>query len=150
MEKLKLIITGDPIAKMRPRFRIAGKAPRQFISSYSVQGELEEMYKFLIKQQLPRGFFVIKNPVFLHLWFGLCRPRNHFGTGRNSGKLKPSAPKFPQVMPDIDNYEKFILDCMNKIVFKDDRLVISIRSDKRYTENPRTEIMVQELDQGKN
>jgi len=103
------------------------------------------MIKYLIKEQLPAGFEPIKNPVFLHLWFGLGRPVNHFGTGKNSGKIKDSSPAFPAVMPDIDNYEKFILDCMNGIVFVDDRQVVSIRSDKRYTLNPRTEVNITEL-----
>jgi len=105
------------------------------------------MTRFFIKQQLPGDFQPIKSPVYLHLWFGLRRPQDHFGTGRNSGQLKGSAPQFPAAMPDFDNLEKFIVDCMNKIIFKDDRQIVSCRTDKRYSDRPRTEIMVQELDQ---
>lgn len=103
------------------------------------------MIEFFIKQNLPPDFEPIGGAVYLHLWFGICRPKNHFGTGRNSGKLKSSAPHYPIVMPDFDNFEKFICDCMNKIVFKDDKQIVSCRSDKRYSDQPRTEILIQEL-----
>jgi Holliday junction resolvase RusA-like endonuclease len=49
-------------------------------------------------------------------------------------------------LPDFDNLEKFAVDSINKIVFEDDKQIVSCRTDKRYSERPRTEILIKELD----
>lgn len=49
--------------------------------------------------------------------------------------------------PDIDNLEKFILDCANDILFPDDSMIVSLKSTKHYSNNPRTEIEVMSLKQ---
>ena len=41
-------------------------------------------------------------PVELRLGFDLPRPAGHSGTGRNAGTVKPSAPTYPTVAPDLD------------------------------------------------
>ena len=60
--------------------------------------------------------------------------------------MKSSAPKYPAKLPDFDNLEKFAVDSMNKIVFDDDKQIVSCRTDKRYSERPRTEILIIELE----
>ena len=49
-------------------------------------------------------------------------------------QLNPKAPQYSTKKPDIDNYIKFYLDCMNKIVYLDDSQVIEITAIKQYTE----------------
>jgi Holliday junction resolvase RusA-like endonuclease len=44
--------------------------------------------------------------------------------------------------PDIDNLEKFYLDCATGIIWPDDSIVSVIRSKKCYDENPRTEMEI--------
>lgn len=44
--------------------------------------------------------------------------------------------------PDGDNLIKFVLDGMNKIVWKDDAKVCHLKIQKIYSDNPRTEIDV--------
>jgi len=46
---------------------------------------------------------------------------------------------------DLDNYVKGILDSLNKIIFKDDRQVVSIIANKRPDTNERVEIQIEEL-----
>jgi hypothetical protein len=41
-----------------------------------------------------------EGPVGLALVFTLTRPKGHFGTGRNAGTVKLSAPTWPVVKPD--------------------------------------------------
>lgn len=48
----------------------------------------------------------------------------------------------PDKRPDIDNYDKYILDVLHEICYADDKNVISVRSDKFYALDPRTEINV--------
>ncbi len=44
--------------------------------------------------------------------------------------------------PDLDNLEKFILDCGNKVLWKDDSQIVSLSSKKIYSLMPRTEIEI--------
>lgn len=44
--------------------------------------------------------------------------------------------------PDIDNLQKFYLDCFNGQLYEDDKLVVKIESAKRYTRNPRIEVTI--------
>ena len=53
--------------------------------------------------------------------FNIKRPKSHW----NKYSLKPSAPLYPiGRIGDIDNYVKFYMDCMNKVVYLDDSQVI--------------------------
>ncbi len=47
--------------------------------------------------------------------------------------------------PDLDNYVKFILDIMNRIVYEDDRQVFRLNCQKIWSTNPRIEIEIQEV-----
>lgn len=40
----------------------------------------------------------------------LPRPRSHYGTGRDVGRLRPSAPAFPTTTPDVDKLARVVLD----------------------------------------
>lgn len=51
----------------------------------------------------------------------------------------------PTVRPDIDNLVKIVLDGLNGVAFMDDKQVIELYAIKRYSAEPRTEIMVEEL-----
>ena len=70
------------------------------------------------------------------LEFTMPRPKSHFGTGRNAGKLKNSAPKHHLHTPDLDNLVKFVLDAMNGQFYVDDSQIISINCSKRLADSP--------------
>jgi Holliday junction resolvase RusA-like endonuclease len=93
-----------------------------------------------------QGMDIIAGPVELIIWFCVSRPKSHYRTGKNTQMVKASSPKHPVTRFDIDNYLKFIFDCMNGIVFKDDCQVVAVTAKKEYTESPRTVIHIHELD----
>lgn len=51
----------------------------------------------------------------------------------------------PTTKPDIDNLFKAVTDACTGIVWKDDNQIVSTKSDKFYSEEPRVEIYVEEL-----
>lgn len=75
-----------------------------------------------------------KGPLGLIIWFQMPRPQGHFGTGRNAGILKESAPKKPQSKPDVSKCVRAIEDSLTGIVWKDDSQVVYILTGKRYAE----------------
>lgn len=143
---MKIIIPGNPRAKMRHRtFARKTKSGKTFVGTYNPQKPDEGSFIEFLMTQIPKDLEPITDPIYIQIWYGLPRPVSHYGTGKNAGKLKPSAPKYPARKPDIDNFEKFIFDCLNGIIYKDDSQICSCRHDKRYSENPRTEIEVRRL-----
>lgn len=60
------------------------------------------------------------------------RPKSHYGTGRNAGKLKDTAPYYPLLKPDYDNIEKVIADSLNGLAYLDDKQVIDSHCLKLY------------------
>jgi Holliday junction resolvase RusA-like endonuclease len=133
----RIIVPGNPIAKRRPRFARRGK----FVQTYNDQ-ETEES-KFLFHVLHEWDFPIIENKsIAIQFIFEMKRPKSHFGTGKNSGKLKQKAPYNHTKKPDIDNMVKFCLDVLNGVVFKDDSLITFLVAEKRYSENPRTIINI--------
>jgi Holliday junction resolvase RusA-like endonuclease len=45
--------------------------------------------------------------------------------------------------PDCTNMQKFYEDCLKGLIFKDDSQVISVHSQKYYSQNPRTLIEIE-------
>ena len=54
----------------------------------------------------------------------------------------------PGTRPDVDNYLKAVLDGMNRLVFRDDCLVVSATVAKFYSSRPRLEVVVAPLGRG--
>lgn len=67
--------------------------------------------------------------------FLLRRPAGHYGTGRNAGVLKASAPKYPTGRPDLDKTARAVLDALTQSgLIADDALVVDLHAHKRYAE----------------
>lgn len=75
--------------------------------------------------------------------FHIKRPKAHFRTGKYSNELKKTAPVYHTKRPDIDNFVKFYMDCMNKVVYLDDSQAIEIHAKKEYDDKQSyTEIII--------
>lgn len=78
--------------------------------------------------QIPTG-----TPVAVELEFVLPRPRGHYGTGRNRGQLRPSAPTRPAVKPDVDKLARAALDALTASgIYHDDAQVAALYVTKVY------------------
>lgn len=80
-----------------------------------------------------RGARTIEGAVAVHITFDFPRPLNHYGTGRNAGILKPSAPRFMTTRPDIDKLTRACLDSLTAAgVYVDDNRVVELMINKEY------------------
>lgn len=82
-----------------------------------------------------RGWAPLDGPVEASMVFSFTRPKGHFGTGRNRGVLKPSAPARPDVTPDLSKLIRSTEDAITTAGgYRDDALIVSYRrAEKRYT-----------------
>jgi len=55
--------------------------------------------------------------------------------------LKEYGVILPAIRPDLDNFDKFILDVMHDVLYDDDKRVVEIQSFKKYSSEPRTTII---------
>jgi crossover junction endodeoxyribonuclease RusA len=86
-------------------------------------------------------------PVEVWLAFELPRPQDHFGTGRNAGALKASAPSWHTITPDLDKLVRAVLDaCTDTRVWTDDSQVVTLMATKRFANpHPGVHITISEL-----
>ena len=71
--------------------------------------------------------------VTVEVVFFLPRPKSHFGTGRNAGILKDSAPHHPTGVPDIDKLCRSTLDGLKEGgAYHDDAQVVNLIARKNY------------------
>jgi len=71
--------------------------------------------------------------IVLEVTFRLPRPKGHYGTGRNAGLLKPTAPFHPNGRPDLDKLLRSTFDALGEAgVWGDDAQVVTVRGAKKY------------------
>ena len=74
--------------------------------------------------------------VSLRCEFVFPRPLSHYGTGKNAGKLKDSAPLHHTKTPDLDKLIRSagdsISDAVARVLLYSDAQIVSIYATKRY------------------
>ena len=120
----KYIIPGQPIPLARPRFYNG----RVIDCQVGEKNAAATYLKFLHKGPI----IPLEGPLHITINFFMKKPKKgnkHFHSSR----------------PDLDNLIKFILDVCNDVLYKDDAQIAQICSEKIYDDEPRTEIIIEEL-----
>lgn len=79
----------------------------------------------------------------LRLGFEMPRPAAHYGTGRNAGLIKSSAPSWPTSMPDLDKLTRCVSDaCTDGGLWHDDAQVVVLHAAKRYVGEGRPGVLI--------
>ena len=128
------VIPGKPIAKKRPRFARRGK----FVTTYNDQETEEGRVLWEIKQQWKES--PIEGPISISFGFFLPFPKS--ASKKNVEKMLSGFIRATKC-PDLDNYEKFYMDCMNEVVYRDDSQVWRKKGSKVYAKEPCTEIFLE-------
>jgi Holliday junction resolvase RusA-like endonuclease len=131
LKKHNIVIKGNPVPQKRHKFA------RGF--SYDPSSKDKKTTKLQIKSQY-KNKSIHEGPVSIFINFYMQRPKNHYRTGKFNNMLKANKELHHIKRPDIDNLLKFILDCMNGIVYKDDSQVFCCTAQKLYGEEPQTTI----------
>ena len=88
---------------------------------------------------------LLTGPLFLSVAFYLARPGGHFGTGRNAGAVKDSAPRYPATRPDATKLLRALEDGLTGVAWRDDAQVVIQLARKRYGTPERADIIIEEL-----
>jgi crossover junction endodeoxyribonuclease RusA len=86
-------------------------------------------------------------PVSLLAIFSLPRPKGHYGTGRNAGIIRASAPPFPAGRPDLDKLLRAVLDGLTAGgAWRDDSQVARLMAQKVWGQ-PGCRIEIEDLEE---
>lgn len=91
---------------------------------------------------------LLLGPLNVEIRLYFHRPKGDYGTGRNAGKLKPSAPSHKITSPDLFKCARGVEDALQGIVYKNDSQIVVEKLEKFFCgidERPRAEITVIEL-----
>lgn len=136
-DPITIMIPGAPHGKGRPRFRRNGGT---YTPSHTRNYETA-VGRITAKEMAGRD--PITTPVHVEL-------RAHFEIPKSWPAGKKTDALLGRVRPtggyDIDNICKAVLDGMNKIAYRDDSLVVSIRASKVYSEQPFVVAMVKPIE----
>lgn len=77
-----------------------------------------------------------EGPVKMTITFFLLRPKSHFGSGKNSGNLKPAAPQHPTGKPDMTKLVRPVEDSLKGLVWRDDSQIVETVAKKVYCSEP--------------
>jgi len=143
MSEATLVIRGEPVAAARARATsIAGK-PRVFTPKANTA--YVDQVRMAWKDRP-----MLEGDIAVEIICRFSRPKSHFGTGRNAGILKPSAPRYRSSKPDCDNLAKLICDGLNGFAYRDDAQVVSLSVVKAYADvgsSPMTIVTLRALPQ---
>ena len=78
---------------------------------------------------------MLEGPLFVGMTFYLPRPLSHYGTGRNAGTLRDSAPAYPSGRPDSSKLLRATEDALTTAgIYRDDAQIVTTRLAKRYAD----------------
>lgn len=88
----------------------------------------------------------LDGPLSLEITFTFPRPKNHYGTGKRSSVVKPSAPRYPTVKPDTTKLIRSLEDSLKDIIWRDDSQVVEQIARKVYGDRPGALICVRRVE----
>lgn len=127
-----LTVKGDPIPQARPRLLKNGRV-------YNAQHkELAETKRNIIDQlSYIQDFETAQQAVSVAMIFYTEI------TDKSKDQIEGN---YDTRRGDIDNFAKFYLDAMNGTVYRDDSLVCKLLCAKVFSKDPRTEIIIKQLE----
>jgi Holliday junction resolvase RusA-like endonuclease len=132
---IDFFVPGTPVgAGSKRAFPIHGKDGRLHVAVTDASGPKGAEWRAAIRYAAAdavrsNGGTLLDGPVMLTLTFLLRRPRGHVGTRG----IRPSAPRFPTVKPDVLKLARAVEDAMTGIVWRDDAQVVGESLVKIYT-----------------
>lgn len=134
------ILTATVPGKPRPQGSMTlARNPRtgQEFAKYGQETVLHRNLVIDVLRQHWAGRPALSGPIAVRCTFRFARPKSHYGTGRNAGVLKESAPHYMTSAPDGDKLLRLVNDALTIAgVLDDDAQVALQRAEKVYADSP--------------
>lgn len=135
IQKLQIVVPGEPIAKGRPRFASRGGYAVAYTPKRTAN--YENLVATAFQQKFP-DWIPTDKPVEVDM-------KAYFSIPKSFSKKKILKAKENEVRPlkkpDTDNLLK-IMDALNQIAWIDDKQVFASSCEKFYSDQPRLEIKI--------
>lgn len=128
-------IPGEPVAKARPRATKWGVYTPQKTVSYETL--VQEMYSITYGQTMLKGGLEVDIKLFFKIPNSASRQKKKL---MEDGKIRPIK------KPDLDNCLKIITDALNGIAYGDDSQIVYAAVSKFYSDVPRAEVCITQLE----
>ena len=131
-------VEGTPVGKGRPKFARRGN----FVATYTPTKTRD--YEDTIREAATRAMGAsppLETPVACYFYITMPIPESYSKKRREACLANNER---PMKKPDVDNIVKAFLDSLNKIVYKDDSQVCSLKATKVYGIEGKVEVLVRE------
>lgn len=135
---IRLTVIGTPAPKGSSRAMLIGGQARLIASGTSANARAQAAWVKAIREaalEVAPNQFYSKRALRIAIVFRVARPKGHY-TPRG---LRPSAPAYPNVYPDIDKLVRCTLDALTGVLFDDDSRIVALSVTKEYAASARTE-----------
>jgi len=128
----------NPIPASRPRVTRWGTYYGKRYSNF--KKEMKERTSYESRENLKNTVIWIEGLIFADMTFFIPMARSW---SKKKKSLKNG--QYCDNNADLDNYEKAILDSLNGIYFKDDRQIVSQKSQKIWADKGKIKIILREI-----
>lgn len=134
MEQIQFTVPGKPFGKQRPRVTKKGIAytPKETVN-------YESLVKMACREVMKDKYFGADEPIGLIVRAYYPIPSNTSKAAKENmikGLVRPTK------KPDCDNIMKIIADALNMVAYADDKQIVANVVEKRYSEQPRVEVVI--------
>lgn len=136
---LEFTVPGDSVPQGRPR--AARRGNRIMMYDPKASKEYKQYVSLIAKQNAPKNPFQGALCVDIDIYRRIPK-----STSEKQKWMMQYGTTRPVVKSDIDNYTKSILDSLNKITYLDDSQVVELNARKYYSDEPRAEIRIREIE----
>lgn len=127
----------EPVAQGRPRFNSVTKRAKDPQKSKNFKRAIAILTRFKFRGE------PFKKPIKITAKFYRQLPKK---TSQKNRELAELGQYLPTTKPDVDNYFKGLSDALNGLVFEDDNQLVEVHAHKFYSNNPRIELEVEEIE----
>ncbi|WP_100408293.1 RusA family crossover junction endodeoxyribonuclease [Bacillus solitudinis] len=132
---IRFTIDGEPVAQGRPRF---GKGK---VYDPEKSRNFKQYVKLVASQHKPEKPIEGQIQLMVEIYRSIPKSMPKY-----KRELIKDMKVRPVTKPDVDNYIKAIKDALNGVIWRDDSQVVTLVVSKWYSENPRVEVNVIELE----
>jgi Holliday junction resolvase RusA-like endonuclease len=136
MTEINIVLSGEPVAKARPRFSKGRKGVAIYNPERTVNYEVMLRYA---AQQAMSGNPPLEVPISIDIEASFRIPKS---VNKKTEEMMQTG-RYPVLKkPDIDNLQKSAFDALNGVVYRDDSLIWNVTARKVYSQNPSIKIKI--------